>query len=134
MATERLSRGQIVFVRQLSDDAGRNPTDRRAIIITDNKVLDAGGPIRVVGISARDPEGCPLAVELPYRNQPGGHFRTSLTMRCWARCHWIVAIESDSIDRIAGKTPESELREILKHVATQIEREPLREQDGPAEG
>jgi len=96
--------GDIVIVEGMLDPQGRNPKDRRPVVLTKNAELEQGEPIVVAGITGTllPPLG-PEFVELPWQNPR--HPKTGLTKRCAVVCSWIAVVDPAAVIRVSGRVP-----------------------------
>ena len=96
--------GDIVIVKDLLDPQGRNPKDRRAVVLTKDGDLERGEPIVVAGITSRlQPPLGPEFVELPWQNPR--HPKTGCTKRCAVMCSWLAVVNPAAIITVSGRVP-----------------------------
>jgi hypothetical protein len=98
------------------DQAGANPKDRPAVIVTKTDEISTSTPFAAVAVTGTF--SYPLAsalVELP--SSPSGHATTGLYKRCVAVCDWLLAIQVSDVISTGGVVPEHILRRILLLVA-----------------
>ena len=90
------------------DPQGRNPKNRRGVVVTKNEDLERGEPIVVAGITGtlQPPLGLEF-VELPWKNPH--HPVTGLTKRCAVMCSWIAVVDPAAIIRVSGRVPGKQL-------------------------
>jgi len=106
--------GQIVWVR-VSDQAGRNPKTRPAVILTATDEISDDEPIVVVAVSTRFDRPLPdNKIELPWHRDR--HPVTGLRRRCVAVCDWLVEIRPSAIEDVAGTVPPAKMRQIISRV------------------
>jgi len=107
--------GSIVIVSDLSDPQGRNPKDRRCVVITpDSEPRHTTGTIDVVAISWTYPIPLPADhIPIPYRHP--FHPVTGCVSPCVAVCPWNVEVEISRISLLTGriKTPRVPARQMI---------------------
>lgn len=106
--------GTIVIVSQLLDPQGRNPKDRRCIVLTpDAETPGPEGTIDVVAISSVVPDPLPPEfVHLPW--QLPFHPVTRLIKPSVAVCSWCVAVEASRVIEARGKVPNKVMARIAR--------------------
>jgi mRNA-degrading endonuclease toxin of MazEF toxin-antitoxin module len=106
-----LCQGRIVWVT-LSDQSGRNPKHRPAIIVTPTADIDPAGKVVVVAATSTFTKPLPVnLVPLPWQN--GGHPVTRLYKPCVAVCDWVCVIPVSAIGAEGGVVPKPLLDQIL---------------------
>lgn len=105
-------RGQIVIVSRMFDPRGRNPKDRRCVVVDPIDPADRVPTLVVVAISTTLPDPLPdFCVPLPW--QLPRHPATGLTARCAAVCNWVAEVDASRILRLAGVVPSKPMAAIL---------------------
>ncbi|MBC8355124.1 MAG: type II toxin-antitoxin system PemK/MazF family toxin [Planctomycetes bacterium] len=107
--------GDIVRVNIL-DPNGKNPKNRRAVILTTSEEIDPDGDIVVAAISTKfDPNRIPSEyVQIPWDRN--GHQYTTLTEPSVVKCNWLRVVAAKSVIA-AGRLPGKYLYSVLKVVA-----------------
>jgi mRNA-degrading endonuclease toxin of MazEF toxin-antitoxin module len=99
----------------LSDQAGRNPKCRPAVVVTPTNEIVPGENVVVVAATSTFnyplPQNC---VELPWQNR--GHPVTGLNKRCVVVCDWLVEVDQSAIVGVSGIAPSGHLAAILAKV------------------
>lgn len=110
-----LQQGSIVWCK-VYDRQGRNPKCRAGVIITETNEIEDNGQVVIVAI-AGDPDdpSVGLSVELPWHRDKRLS-RTGLTKKCYAICHWLVAIRVSDIEDVTGRVPADRLNVILENL------------------
>jgi mRNA-degrading endonuclease toxin of MazEF toxin-antitoxin module len=107
---QSLQFGDIVLVRMV-DPNGVNEKVRRAVVLTSNEELQRDGPIIIAAISGTLPEELTADhILLPWHRD--GHPRTGLTKRVAVICSWLARVDREAIERISGRVPGAQLKEI----------------------
>jgi len=111
-----LRQGQVVRAR-VYDPQGRNPKIRPLVIVSPNQDIRGDAPLLTVAVTSRFTE--PLSadeVELPWH--PLGQAHSGLTVRCVAKCRWMVKIRSEDVMAVKGFLPKAALEQIIRIIAT----------------
>lgn len=107
------SRGEIVFVAQVTDNNGVNPKDRPVVLVRD---LEDGDDV-AFGVAVTSSFAFPLppsSIPLPFHRN--GACRSGLTLPSIADCTWIVLASPADIIRRCGTTPAAKFVAILQQV------------------
>jgi mRNA-degrading endonuclease toxin of MazEF toxin-antitoxin module len=107
--------GDIVRVNLL-DPNGKNPKNRRAVVLTVSSQIDMEGDIVVAAISTKfDPNNIPPEyVQIPWERR--GHPHTTLTEPSVVKCNWLCIVPANSV-AASGHLPPKHLYNVLKAVA-----------------
>ena len=97
----------ILFVAGVLDPGGRNPKQRRVVVLTPNDALDAGFPIVAAPVTSQvPPDPAVDHVLLPFQNPTGTrHPATGLTRRAAIVVHWLVVVDRADITGRSGFVP-----------------------------
>ena len=109
-----IGQGSVILV-ELMDPQGRNPKVRPAIVVTEDRTIQAGGPINVVAVTSS--VTLPLSethVELPWN--ASGSAGSGLKKRSVAVCDWLLPIERTQIERVIGHLPSPITLQILSRL------------------
>lgn len=109
-----LQQGSIVWVN-VSDQAGRNPKCRPAVVVTPDSEIKPGETIVVVAATSTFSRPLPTnRVAIPW--QRGRHPVTGLYKQCVAVCDWLLEVEQADVAEVAGVCPASVLAQILSQL------------------
>lgn len=90
----RLVFGRVVRAT-IPDPQGRNPKNRKCVVISRKEDIDAGGPIRIVGVTSTFVEEEKDAyVPVPY----GPNCLSGFDRESAALCNWVVEIPQDRLE------------------------------------
>lgn len=105
-------RGQIVMAA-IPDPQGRNVKRRPCVVVSEDASLDAGGPVRLIGVTSWL-EGLSGSdrIDLPYSNT-GRHPRTGLDRPSAAVCCWAAVVAPDQVGAPIGHVPPVAMKAIL---------------------
>ncbi|HWE37778.1 MAG TPA: hypothetical protein VG406_14515 [Isosphaeraceae bacterium] len=89
----------ILFVKDVLDPNGRNPKQRRVVVLTPDTALAAGFPIVAAPVTSQIPPVLTADhVILPFKNPPGTrHPATGLTRRAGIVRTWLVVVDPQDI-------------------------------------
>jgi mRNA-degrading endonuclease toxin of MazEF toxin-antitoxin module len=89
----------IIFVKDVLDPGGRNPKQRRVVVLTPDTALAAGFPVVAAPVTSRLPPVLTADhVLLPFKNPPGTrHPATGLTRRAGVVRTWLVVVDPKDI-------------------------------------
>ena len=109
-----LQQGSIIWV-VVSDQAGRNPKCRPAVVVTPSEDISDDDTFIVVASTSKFSKPLPdNRIELPWKH--GKHPVTGLYMRCVAVCDWLAEIAHEDVEGIAGIVPPRLLAKILEAI------------------
>lgn len=109
-----LQQGSIIWV-EVSDDAGRNPKCRPAVVVTPTDDLSEDDSFVVVAATSTFSRPLPdNQVELPWHRDK--HPRTGLYKSCVAICDWLAEVRHDQVQDVAGIVPPRVLSRILEKI------------------
>lgn len=103
--------GRIVWVAIPDSAGGSSYKEHPAVIVTPTNQIQAGGEVRVVGVSTKTglaPRD--VQVDLPWHKD--GSNRTGLTSPCSAVCTWTHSVRLDEVRRYGGIVPGKQLLKI----------------------
>ena len=109
------SQGDIVRVT-IHDPNGKNPKNRRVVILTKSDEIEPDGDIVVAAISTKfDPNNLPPEyVSVPWSN--GGHPRTTLEEPSVVKCDWLDIVAVADVTT-SGHLPGKYLYRVLVVIA-----------------
>ncbi len=97
----------IIFARDVLDPSGRNPKERRVVVLTPDTQLAQGFPIVAAAVTGTIPPVLPADyVLLPYSNPLGTrHPKTGTTKKAAVVCTWLITIDPSNITGRSGFVP-----------------------------
>ena len=113
----KFSRGAIVYVRRVLDPAGKNPKDRRVVLVAD---FDDADPF-AYAVAITGEFTVPLRPDLVRLSfHRPGNCGSSLTKESVAVCDWFVVAASQDVQEKTGFVTNKQLVEILNRVESRL--------------